>query len=41
MQNQYVRDEREKVRSQIEIHNYLYQKAVPADSPVVVVETVG
>jgi len=41
LQNQYVRDEREKVRSQIEIHNYLYQKAVPADSPVVVVETVG
>jgi polyphosphate kinase len=39
LQNHYVRDDREKVRSQIEIHNYLHQKAVPADSAVIVVET--
>jgi hypothetical protein len=27
-----VRDEHEKVRSQIDIYNYLYQKAVPAEA---------
>ena len=32
LKNDYVRDEREKVRSQIEIYNYLYQKATLADT---------
>jgi polyphosphate kinase len=41
LQNNYVRDDREKVRSQIDIHNYLSQKAVPAEITVTVVETVG
>ena len=41
LQNNYVRDDREKVRSQIDIHNYLSQKAVPAEVTVTVVETVG
>lgn len=41
LQNNYVRDEREKVRSQIEIHNYLYQKAVPAEVTVTAAESVG
>jgi polyphosphate kinase len=41
LQNSYVRDDREKVRSQIDIYNYLYQKAVPAEVTVTVVETVG
>jgi polyphosphate kinase len=41
LQNSYVRDDREKVRSQIEIHNYLYQKAVPAESHATVAETVA
>jgi polyphosphate kinase len=41
LQNNYVRDDREKVRSQIEIYNYLYQKAVPAEVTAVVVETVA
>jgi polyphosphate kinase len=41
LQNNYVRDDREKVRSQIDIYNYLYQKAVPAEVTVTVVETVG
>jgi polyphosphate kinase len=41
LQNSYVRDDREKVRSQIEIHNYLYQKAVPAESTATVAETVA
>jgi polyphosphate kinase len=31
LKNEYVRDEHEKVRSQIDIYNYLYQKAVPAE----------
>jgi len=41
LQNNYVRDDREKVRSQIEIHNYLYRKAVPAEATAVVAETVA
>jgi polyphosphate kinase len=41
LQNNYVRDDRGKVRSQIDIYNYLYQKAVPAEVTVTVVETVG
>jgi polyphosphate kinase len=41
LQNNYVRDDREKVRSQIDIHNYLSQKAVPVEVTVTVVETVG
>jgi polyphosphate kinase len=41
LQNSYVRDDQEKVRSQIDIYNYLYQKAVPAEITVTVVETVG
>lgn len=32
LKNEYVRDEHEKVRSQIDIYNYLYQKAVPAEA---------
>ncbi len=40
LQNNYVRDDREKVRSQIEIYNYLYQKAVPSEATAVVAETV-
>jgi polyphosphate kinase len=40
LQNSYVRDDREKVRSQIDIYNYLYQKAVPAEVTAVVAETV-
>jgi polyphosphate kinase len=39
--NNYVRDSEEKVRSQIEIYNYLYQKAMPVEeSPARVVESV-
>jgi polyphosphate kinase len=41
LQNCYVRDDREKVRSQIDIYNYLYQKAVPAEVTVVVAESVA
>jgi polyphosphate kinase len=41
LQNNYVRDDHEKVRSQIDIHNYLSQKAVPAEVTVAIVETVG
>jgi polyphosphate kinase len=41
LQNNYVRDDQEKVRSQIDIYNYLYQKAVPAESHATVAETVG
>lgn len=41
LQNHYVRDDREKVRSQIDIYNYLYQKAVPAESQVTVAEIAG
>ena len=40
LQNNYVRDDREKVRAQIEIYNYLYQKAVPAEAIAVIAETV-
>ena len=40
LQNNYVRDDREKVRAQIEIYNYLYQKAVPAETITVIAETV-
>jgi polyphosphate kinase len=32
LQNDYVRDDREKVRSQIEIYNYLFQKAAQAET---------
>jgi polyphosphate kinase len=32
LQNDYVRDDREKVRSQIEIYNYLFQKATQAET---------
>jgi len=39
--NKYVRDSREKIRSQIEIYNYLYQKAMPVEEgPALIVETV-
>jgi polyphosphate kinase len=39
--NNYVRDSEEKVRSQIEIYNYLYQKATPVEEgPERVVESV-
>lgn len=41
LQNNYVRDDRERVRSQIDIYNYLYQKANPSEATVVVAETVG
>jgi polyphosphate kinase len=41
LQNSYVRDDREKVRSQIDIYNYLYQKAVPAEVTSVVAESVA
>ena len=41
LQNNYVRDDEEKVRSQIEIYNYLFHKANPAETPVAVAETVG
>jgi polyphosphate kinase len=41
LQNSYVRDDREKVRSQIDIYNYLYQKAVPAEVTAVVAESVA
>jgi len=41
LQNNYVRDDREKVRSQIDIYNYLYQKAVPAESHATVAEIAG
>ena len=41
LQNSYVRDDREKVRSQIEIHNYLSQKAVPAEAHATIAETVA
>jgi polyphosphate kinase len=41
LQNSYVRDDREKVRSQIDIYNYLYQKAVPAETPATATETVA
>ena len=38
LQNKYTRDDREtKVRSQIEIYNYLYQKAMPAEEGASVV----
>ncbi|HET6255997.1 MAG TPA: polyphosphate kinase 1 [Puia sp.] len=41
LQNIYVRDDREKVRSQIEIYNYLYHKAAPAEASVSVAESVA
>ncbi len=41
LQNNYVRDHEEKVRSQIEIYNHLFQKANPTETPVAAAETVG
>src|SRR5579871_314172 len=41
LQNNYVRNDEEKVRSQIEIYNYLFQKANPAETPVAAAEAVG